>query len=201
MRRPTPRVATTNNTQSPAHKSPNQNVRICQRKCDSSQVPRTSPRFSVILSGPAVSTGVEQYYSDLTGDGNRPPQVADRAFVERTVGKGSVQQTFRMPGRADEAFQDQNRNRVRDEWETYTDANGNGKYDYAPLVKLTMAYYFLPDGSSIHTLRDHEGRVTQEGGVHPDREGFTVVAVRGPRPAGLTREDGTPLFSPMWRAA
>lgn len=46
---------------------------------------RTPPRFSVILSGPAVSTGVEQYYSDLTGDGARPPQVADRAEVERLV--------------------------------------------------------------------------------------------------------------------
>lgn len=88
---------------------------------------------------------------------------------DRTVGKGSVQQTFRLPGSADEPFQDQNRNRSHDEWETYTDVNGNGKYDYAPLVKLTMAYYYLPDGSSIHTLRDHEGRVTREGGVHPDR--------------------------------
>jgi dienelactone hydrolase len=46
---------------------------------------RTRPRFHVILSGPAVSTGVEQYYSDLTGDGLRPPQVADRAEVERRV--------------------------------------------------------------------------------------------------------------------
>ena len=46
---------------------------------------RTAPRFHVILSGPAVSTGVEQYYSDLTGDGNRPPQVADRTEVERLV--------------------------------------------------------------------------------------------------------------------
>jgi uncharacterized protein len=44
-----------------------------------------SPRFHVILSGPAVSTGVEQYYSDLTGDGTRAPQVADRAEVERLV--------------------------------------------------------------------------------------------------------------------
>lgn len=46
---------------------------------------RTSPRFHVILSGPAMSTGVEQYYSDLTGDGNRPARVADRTEVERLV--------------------------------------------------------------------------------------------------------------------
>jgi dienelactone hydrolase len=43
------------------------------------------PAFHVILSGPAVSTGVEQYYSDLTGDGLRPPVIADRAEVEQRV--------------------------------------------------------------------------------------------------------------------
>ena len=46
---------------------------------------RTRPRFHVILSGNAVSTGVEQYYSDLTGDGIRTPQVTDRAEIERRV--------------------------------------------------------------------------------------------------------------------
>jgi dienelactone hydrolase len=46
---------------------------------------RTAPRFQVILSGNAVPTGVEQYYSDLTGDGNRAPQVNDAAEIERRV--------------------------------------------------------------------------------------------------------------------
>lgn len=50
-----------------------------------STLARTSPRFNVILAGPAVSTGVEQYYSDLSGDGSRPPQVSDRAELERRV--------------------------------------------------------------------------------------------------------------------
>jgi dienelactone hydrolase len=49
------------------------------------ELTRRPPRFNVILSGPAVSTGVEQYYSDLTGDGTRAPQVSDRAEVERLV--------------------------------------------------------------------------------------------------------------------
>lgn len=49
------------------------------------ELTRARPRFHVILSGNAVSTGVEQYYSDLTGDGMRPPQVADRADLERRV--------------------------------------------------------------------------------------------------------------------
>ena len=47
------------------------------------ELTRARPRFKVILSGPAVSTGAEQYYSDLTGDGARAPRVGDRAEVER----------------------------------------------------------------------------------------------------------------------
>ena len=43
------------------------------------------PRFHVILSGAAVSTGVEQFYSDLTGDGHRPPQLTDREEIVRRV--------------------------------------------------------------------------------------------------------------------
>ena len=43
------------------------------------------PRFHVILSGAACSTGVEQFYSDLTGDGSRPPTVADPKEIERRV--------------------------------------------------------------------------------------------------------------------
>ena len=49
------------------------------------ELTRIRPRYQVILSGNAVSTGVEQYYSDLTGDGTRPPQVSDRAVIERLV--------------------------------------------------------------------------------------------------------------------
>ena len=48
-----------------------------------SELTRERPGFNVILSGPAVSTGAEQYYSDLSGDGSRAPRVGDRAEVER----------------------------------------------------------------------------------------------------------------------
>jgi hypothetical protein len=34
-------------------------------------------------------------------------------------------------------------------------------------------------------------------GAHPGRDGFTVVAVEGPRPIGLTRPDGGLLFGPV----
>ena len=61
------------------------------------ELTRTRPRYHIILSGNAVSTGVEQYYSDLTGDGTRPPQVADRAEIERLV------MSFRGPAGFDPA--------------------------------------------------------------------------------------------------
>ena len=55
---------------------------------------RRPPRFHVILSGPAVSTGVEQYYSDLTGDGMRAPRVTERAEVERLTSSFSGRSGF-----------------------------------------------------------------------------------------------------------
>lgn len=49
------------------------------------EMTRTRPRFNVILSGNAVSTGVEGYYSELTGDGTGTPQVSDPEEIERLV--------------------------------------------------------------------------------------------------------------------
>ena len=93
----------------------------------------------------------------------------------RTHGKGSIQDVFPMEVEKDEKFTDTHsaagpRNGVRDDWESFEDANGNDRYDYGSRVKLTIAYYYLPDGSTIHTQRDREGRVTKEGGIQPDRE-------------------------------
>jgi len=87
---------------------------------------------------------------------------------ERTHGKGSVQTLIRLRGKRDERFEDRNRDGIRNDWEKYRDANGNGQYDFGPRVKMTIAYYFLPDGSTIHTQRDEDGKVTQLGGVEPD---------------------------------
>jgi C-terminal peptidase prc len=86
----------------------------------------------------------------------------------RTHGKGSVQQLRPLPGMNDEPYHDDNRNRMKDEWEKFEDLNENGEYDFGPKIKLTIAYYFLPDGSTIHTQRDHEGKVIEKGGVEPD---------------------------------
>ena len=93
---------------------------------------------------------------------------------ERTFGKGSVQNVFDMNTSTDEKFVDTDngagKNRIHDDWEEYTDSNDNGKYDYGDRAKLTIAYYYLPDGSTIHTLRDHLGKITKQGGVAPDIE-------------------------------
>jgi len=43
------------------------------------------PRFHVILSGAAVSTGVEAFYSQLTGDGLRAPQTSDPIAIRTHV--------------------------------------------------------------------------------------------------------------------
>lgn len=53
------------------------------------------------------------------------------------------------------------------------------------------------DGCFVHSgLEAGTVRVLGVFGIHPDREGFTVVEASGPRPTSLTRQDGSPLFSP-----
>jgi len=89
---------------------------------------------------------------------------------ERTFGKGSVQNLLPLRSETGESFQDSNHNGIHDEWEKFQDRNGNGKYDFGPRIKLTMAYYYLPDGKSIHTLRDHDGKIVEKGGVKPQVE-------------------------------
>ena len=53
------------------------------------------------------------------------------------------------------------------------------------------------DGCFVHSVPDATAlRVLGIFGVHPEREGFSVVETAGLRPAALTREDGTVLFAP-----
>jgi hypothetical protein len=52
------------------------------------------------------------------------------------------------------------------------------------------------DGCFVHSSGDTL-RVLAVLGVHPGREGFSVVEASGLRPAVLAREDGTPLFAPV----
>lgn len=95
----------------------------------------------------------------------------DRATVlgERSFGKGSVQNLFPLYGYLDDQYQDENGNNKWDSWEPLTqDHNGNGEFDFAPHVRLTIARYMLPSGRSIHREFDRENNLINPGGVVPD---------------------------------
>lgn len=93
---------------------------------------------------------------------------------ERSYGKGSVQNL--VPLGLDDDFDDENGNHRHDNWEKLTrDWNGNGKFDFAPRAKLTIARWLIPSGRSIHRELDDEGRIVSLGGVQPD---FDVAARR-----------------------
>jgi carboxyl-terminal processing protease len=87
---------------------------------------------------------------------------------ETSFGKGSVQQMFELRSLPDEPFKDQDGNRLHDDWEEFTDQNGNGKFDPGPRVKLTIERYYLPKGRSVNTEYDHEQRKVKRGGIEPD---------------------------------
>src|SRR5687767_3983110 len=52
------------------------------------------------------------------------------------------------------------------------------------------------DGCFVHETPAGELRVLGVFGVHPDRQGFSVVEAIGPRAERLARHDGSPLFAP-----
>ena len=88
---------------------------------------------------------------------------------DRSYGKGSVQQIMSLRSRSPEPFEDKNEDGVRNEWETYTDLNDNGKYDPGAHVKVTIARYYLPSGRSIHKEIDRDGRIiAPDWGIIPD---------------------------------
>lgn len=90
---------------------------------------------------------------------------------KRTFGKGSVQSLVPLRSQPAEPFDDENRNGIHDEWERFTDLNGNGKYDAGPRMKITVARYYLPDGRSPNKEFDENGKVINpDWGVIPDVE-------------------------------
>jgi hypothetical protein len=52
------------------------------------------------------------------------------------------------------------------------------------------------DGCFVHSVPGDGLRVLGVFGIHPEREGFSVVEAAGPRPVSLARADGTELFAP-----
>jgi carboxyl-terminal processing protease len=90
---------------------------------------------------------------------------------ERSFGKGSVQNLFPLYGFADDQYTDENGNYKWDSWEPLDyDFNGNGEFDFAPHVRLTIARYLLPSGRSIHREFDTDKNLISPGGVEPDQE-------------------------------
>lgn len=100
-------------------------------------------------------------------------QVEGRAPIvgEQTFGKGSVQSAIPLETRpGDTLLTDVNYNNLYDPEDEFEDLDGDGEYTYPVNVKITNARYYLGDDTSIHTERDLEGRVVEEGGVTPDVE-------------------------------
>lgn len=88
---------------------------------------------------------------------------------KRSFGKGSVQNLLPLDNSPEDRWRDENNNGLFDAWETITvDHDGDGEFDFAPRVKLTIARYLLPSGRSIHREVDSDGTILSEGGVRPD---------------------------------
>ncbi len=141
--------------------------RIEPPKSLSTQRPALIPEsMPLVVLIDRFSASASEIVSGAIQDHNRGPIVGQRSF-----GKGSVQDLFSLRGEKADEFIDENHNRAFDEWETITkDYNGNGKFDYAPKVKMTISRYMLPSGRSIHRELDREGNIESPGGVSPDIE-------------------------------
>ncbi len=70
-----------------------------------------------------------------------------------------------------EDFRDENYNRTWDDHEPFEDVNGNGTWDPGASLKLTIAAYYLPDGTRLQRKSEvKDGKLVTTGGLKPDVE-------------------------------
>ncbi len=97
------------------------------------------PDYPIAVLINGASASASEIVSGALQDYGRATVIGERSF-----GKGSIQRLLPMPE------------------EVNRELGGETK------LRLTVQYYVLPSGRSIHTIRDEHRRVVQEGGVIPD---------------------------------
>ena len=123
---------------------------------------RTFGKGSVQYVLPLSVMPWSESYTDTNGDGSYdfPEDFIDKdSDGKYDEGERFLDNPQRRGGRVGEW----------DDGEPFVDANGNGKFD-CPAVKVTVAKYYLPDGTSPERVKvkDKRGRTTFKGGLEPD---------------------------------
>ena len=129
--------------------------------------PIVPPDLPVVILTSRMTASAAEIVSGALQDYHRATLVG-----KTTYGKGSVQQLLPvLRDRLEDEFDDANGNGRWDADEhLVVDHDGDGEFDAAPRVKLTIARYLLPSGRSIHKELDRDGTVISEGGVKPEHE-------------------------------
>lgn len=95
--------------------------------------------FPIVVLVNRSSASASEIVSGALQDYNRATLVG-----ERTFGKGSVQRLLDLPQEVNDLLGGET------------------------TLRLTVQYYYLPSGRSIHTRREPSGKIIEEGGVKPD---------------------------------